>query len=144
VAGIDWFCKEDDAMIVNQDTDGSLLGAASPSRRAIVFLTVEWSVPERRARAGFWDAAEQLAATHPNLGIAFFSLMEDAEWCQQWLAALKVPQLGTGYPLGAGSMLWLEIGRPVAYEVGGAGLGAADIVARTRRLWSITNQVTSG
>jgi hypothetical protein len=102
----------------------------------MVFLTVPWSIPERHARVAFRTAAEQLAGERPDLGIEFFSLNEDSEWCQAWLATLGVSQLGGGYPLGAGSILWLEGGRVVLSEVGGAGLAPGGIVARTLWLWA--------
>src|SRR4051794_22158750 len=118
-------------MIVRQDTDGSLLAAVSAAPRALVFLTVLWSGPERQTRLAFWAAAEQLSVEHTSLGIEFFSLDEEAEWCQRWLADMHVPQLGSGNALGAGSVLWLEHGRPVSFEVSGATLRSRDIIARS-------------
>jgi hypothetical protein len=70
------------------------------------------------------------------MGVECFALDEEAEWCQAWLAGLGLPQLGSGYPLGAGSMVWLESGRAVSHEVGGCALQPGGIVARTRRLWA--------
>jgi hypothetical protein len=116
--------------------DGSLLPAVRAAPRALAFLPVPWSAPERNARAAFRAAAEQLAAESADLGVECFALDEEAEWCQAWLATLGVPQLGGGYPLGAGSMLWLESGRDVAHEVGGCQLRPGGIVARTLRLWA--------
>src|SRR4051794_14748963 len=92
-------------MGVREDKDGSLLPAVNAASRALVFLTVPWSGPERRARVAFRAAAEQLAAESPGLGVECFSLDEDSEWCQAWLATLGVPQLSGGHPIGAGSML---------------------------------------
>ncbi len=123
-------------MSVREDTDGSLLPAVNAVPRALVFLTVPWSGPERAARAAFRAAAETLAGESPELGVECFSLDEEAEWCQAWLATLGVPQLGGGYPLGAGSMLWLESGRAVSHEIGGCQLKPGGIVARTRWLWA--------
>jgi hypothetical protein len=104
--------------------------------RALLFLTVPWSSYERNARLAFQAAAEQLAAEYPSLGVECFALAEDAEWCQAWLAGLSVPQLGSGYPLGVGSMVWLEGGRAVASKVDGCSLGSADIVSRSLSLWA--------
>jgi hypothetical protein len=122
-------------MIVRQDTDGSLLAAVSAAPHALVFLTVPWSGPERLARLAFREAAKQLAAEYTSLGIEFFSLDEEAEWCQRWLAGRHIPQLGGGYALGAGNMLWLEAGRPVSFEVGGTTLRSRDIIVRSLLLW---------
>src|SRR5207249_3109954 len=101
-----------------------------------VFLTVPWSGPERSAHVTFRAAAEQLAAQHPALGVECFALDEEAEWCQAWLASLGIPQLGGGYPLGAGSVVWVERGKAVSWEIGGAPLRATDIVARSLSLWN--------
>jgi hypothetical protein len=124
-------------MDVRHDADGSLLAAVTAAPRALVLVTVEWSGPERRARLALRAAAARLlAAEHSALGVECFALDEDAEWCQRWLAELGVPQLGRGYPLGAGSMVWLEAGRAVSSEIGGGALSVEDIVARSLSLWS--------
>jgi hypothetical protein len=122
-------------MEIRQDTDGSTLPAIASASRALVFLTVPWSSPERKARQAFRVAAEKLAAVHPALGVEFFSLDEDSDWCQKWLATVGHPQLGTGYPIGSGSMLWFEQGNVVLVEIGGAGLQSGDVIARSMRLW---------
>jgi len=123
-------------MSVEEDTDGLLLPAVNAARRALVYLTVPWSGPERGARIAFHNAADQLAAEHPALGVECFTLEEDAEWCQAWLAALGFPGLGHGAPSGAGSMLWLEGGRLVSSKPDGCNYSAADIVARSLSLWA--------
>ena len=123
-------------MSVRRDTECSLLAVVNAAPRALVFLTVPWSGPERAGRAAFWDAAESLAAESPELGVECFALDEESPWCQAWLAGLGLPQLGGGHPLGAGSMLWLESGRPVSHEVGGCALKPGEIVARSRWLWT--------
>jgi hypothetical protein len=104
--------------------------------RALVFLTVPWSGPERSARLAFRTAAEQLAAEHPGIGVECFVLDEEAGWCQDWLVTLGVPRLGGGHPLGAGSMVWLESGRVVSSEVDGHQLRPGGLVTRTLRLWA--------
>src|SRR5262245_6489114 len=123
-------------MSIRQDIDGSLLSAVTVAPRALVFLTVPWSVPERTARLAFRTAADQLAAASPELGVECFVLDEEARWCRSWLATLGVPQLGGGHPLGAGSMVWLESGRAVSHEIGGCQLKPGGIVARARWLWA--------
>ena len=123
-------------MSVREDTDGALLPAVNAAPRALVFLSVPWSGPERAARVSFRAAAAQLAAESPELGVECFWLDEEAEWCQEWLAGLGLPQLGGGYPLGAGSTVWLESGRAVSLEVGGCSLQPGGIVARSRWLWA--------
>jgi hypothetical protein len=120
-------------MIHRQDMPDELPEAlAAP--RALVFLTVPWSCPERTARAAFHAAASRLTWEYSDLGITFFSLDGEADPVQTWLAALRIDCLGTG-PCGAGSMLWLEEGTLVSSEIGGANMSANDIVARSLRLW---------
>jgi hypothetical protein len=79
------FADKEATMTVRQGTDGSVLVAVSAASRALVFLTVPWSIPERHGRSAFQAAAERLTAEHANLGIELFSLDEEAEWCQRWL-----------------------------------------------------------
>jgi hypothetical protein len=122
-------------MSIRHDTDGSLLPVVNATRRALVFLTVGWSGPERTARQSFRIAAERLASDDRDLGVECFVLDEDSEWCQVWLHAIGIPQLGSGYPLGAGSILWLESGRAVSHEIGGCSLKPKAIEARTHWLW---------
>jgi hypothetical protein len=112
------------------------LNAVASASRALVFLTVSWSGPERIARGAFLIAADRLTDEFPQLDIECFSLEEEAEWCQMWLTGLGVPPLGGGYPLGAGSLLWLESGRVVSHEIGGSQLSTAEIVTRTLQLWA--------
>ncbi len=125
-------------MVVRQDVDGSLLTEITSASRTLVFLTVPWSIYERKARIAFRSAAEELAAEHPELGVSFFILDEDAEWCQVWLTSLHLSGLGGGVSRGVGSMVWLECGRVVLSELGGVDLIADGIVARTLRLWDRT------
>lgn len=123
-------------MSIREDTNSSLLPAVNAAPRALVFLTVPWSGPERAARGAFQAAAESLASESPELAIQCFSLDEDAPWCQAWLAGLSLPQLGGGYPLGAGSLVWLEFGRPLGHQIVGISLKPKGIVARTRGIWA--------
>jgi hypothetical protein len=109
--------------------------AACGAARALLFLSVPWSCPERNARQVFRAAVARLEEFHPGLEVRFFQLDEDAEACQEWLSSLNVPQLGGGYPRGAGSLLWLEKGKVVAYEISANSLGDQGIVASSVALW---------
>jgi hypothetical protein len=123
--------------LIRQGSDESLLVAVMAARRALVVLTVEWSGPERQARRAFRAAAEKIDAEYRDLGVEFFSIIEDEDSCQAWLASLAVPQLGTGYPCGAGSVLWLEQGKVVSSVVAGSTLDD-DITKRSLSLWNAT------
>jgi hypothetical protein len=122
-------------MCVVTDKDGSSIPAISAATRAMVFLTNPWSNYERAARHAFHNAAGKLAADPATLRVECFAIDEEADWCQSWLATLEIPQLGSG-PIGAGSILWLESGRPVSHEINGSTLRWIDIVARAKALWA--------
>jgi hypothetical protein len=122
-------------MVVRHDTDGSLLAQINAAPRALVILSVPWSGPERIARAAFQEATARLATDFPQLGVECFSLDEDANWRQAWLAGLGLSLIIRG-SLGAGSMVWLESGRPVSHEIAGSSLRSSHIVARTCELWA--------
>lgn len=124
-------------MIVQRDDSALLLAPVIGAARVLVFLTVPWSGPESTARMAFRLASEKLAAEFSDWNIQCFYLDEEAEWCQAWLATLKLPMLGGGYPLGVGSILWLEFGRAISHEFNGQHqLQPAGIVARSRWFWA--------
>jgi hypothetical protein len=112
------------------------LKLVATSARAMVFLTVPWSCPERVARSRFRAASEAIAVGYSQLQVRFFYLDEDTDWCQSWLGKLGIAQFSGTFPAGAGSILWLEFGSPVSHEMGGQTLDANEIVERTVRLWS--------
>ncbi len=120
-------------MVARHGSDAAPRAVIAASRRAIVLLNVPWSSPERAARAAFLKASERLAEL--SQGVECFLLGEEAATSQAWLSSLKIPQLGTGTPLGAGSRLWLERGNVVAAEIGGQRLGMVGILDRSRKLW---------
>ena len=113
---------------------GSGLVDLQAEPRAVAFLTVPWSGPERVARAAFLSAAEQLASPRSPVRVACYLIDEDAESCLSWLASLDVPGLGT-HPRGAGSVLWLTGGRVASVTIGGQALKPQDIVVRAGALW---------
>jgi hypothetical protein len=116
-------------MDVIQINDETKFGEVIDARRALVLLSVAWSGPERVARHSFGAAAQQLG----DVGARLFVLDEDAEWCLSWLAGL-----GIHGPMGAGSVLWLEMGKVVDFELAGHSLSRTDIVSRTHAIWSPT------
>jgi len=108
--------------------DASDLQALLAAPRALVFLTVPWSGPERKARVAFDSAVEQLA----DADIFVCKLDEDTERGQQWLSSLNIP--GYTSPVGAGTILWMSNGR-VMHQSHGCALTAKEIVERTRFFW---------
>jgi hypothetical protein len=115
-------------------TDAIGLAAIAAEPRAVAFLTVPWSGPERVARAAFLAAAELLASPLSPIRMYCCLIDEEAEPCLSWLASLGVPGLGS-YPRGAGSVLWLAGGRVVFSVVDGQLLTSNEIVARVGELW---------
>ena len=103
--------------------------------RAIVYLTVDWSGPERHSRQVFQEAMNRLGETRQD--IAFGVVGEECDGYDAWLGARNVPKnLGCS---GSGPVIWLESGRVIAWEVNAAWTGADRIVDRTRFLWPPTS-----
>ena len=122
-------------MAINEKSiSDSLLEACSASR-ALVFLSVPWSVPERLARQEFRIAADLLADQHADLSLRVFMLYEEAEECLAWLNTLGIPQLGGRAARGWGSLLWLEEGKVISSVINATTLGNVGIVSRTISLW---------
>ena len=121
-------------MVVREGTDEALIAAINAAPRALVFLTVPWSCPERTARADFRKAVVRLAEI--GLPVEAFTVDEEAELAQRWLGALGLPEpYGRGVPIGWGSVLWLESGRVVGFVGHGIDERAVGIIGRSRELW---------
>lgn len=104
--------------------------AVCTAPRALIYLTVDWSVPERASRRAFLEAVRRLWDEYPALEITFYSLSEEAEAFREFLASH-----GHKIPRGCGSLIWLEAGRKVDSFVAGRLLGTTGIVSRTLSLW---------
>jgi hypothetical protein len=78
------------------------------AERAVVFVTVEWSAPERASRQLFQQFASTISADHRHLGILLFVVPEDADFSRPWLGARVYRSLGS---LGWGSVIWFERGQ---------------------------------
>lgn len=106
---------------MTSDTD-----AIERAARAIVYLSVEWSGPERLTRRVVQSAIEAL----PDLGFEFFAVEEDGTITEPWLISR-----GCHHPRGCGSLMWCEQGRRVHTELLPGKLGAEAIVRKTLALW---------
>jgi hypothetical protein len=122
-------------MVVREGTDEAMIVAINAAPRAMVFLTVPWSGPERTARADFRKAVTRLAEI--GLPIEAFAMEEESEAGQRWLASLEllVTFEGVGVPQGWGAVLWLEYGRLVWRIGSGIDERAIGIIALTKALW---------
>jgi hypothetical protein len=113
---------------------GDAIDFVRSAARALIFVSVPWSGPERKARIVFEDAANQLPRLCPTLGIQFFRLeVDENEALQDWLTSLGYPEFVI---IGAGSLLWLEYGNVVGSEPT-ANCGLRRVVEHTMRLWDV-------
>ena len=94
--------------------------------RFVVLITNPRLVEGRFARMAVRDAARGLPE------VPFFTLDEDAEDCQRWLASLNLPVIADGRAPGTGSLLWLSRGRVVEFSSREQRLDASQIIAKTR------------
>jgi hypothetical protein len=109
-----------------------LVGAIREASRALVFISVPWSGPERQGREVF-RAAVEILEQKADLGITFFRLeVDEDEASQQWLTSIGYMQFAS---MGAVSLIWLQSGGVLATEINGLSLGASCIVARSTSLW---------
>jgi hypothetical protein len=122
-------------VLVRQSIDPETIAAIRSAPRALVYLSVDWSVPERRSRSAFHEAVERLSKEHANLGIGFYALDEEADPCREFLSSLGFVGVHVKYACGCGSLIWLEDGRNVAYAFAVHFIGTSGVVARTLSLW---------
>ena len=110
-----------------------LVGAIRDAPKALVFISVPWSGPERQGRQIFRAAADVLDEEYADLGVAFFRLeVDEDETSQQWLVSIGYPQFAW---IGAGSLLWLQSGEVLATEINALSLGIPGMVERSTSLW---------
>ena len=110
-----------------------MIAAIREAPRALTFVSVPWSMPERHARRVFRAAASRLEEMCPELDIRFFILAADEdEASQHWLASIGLPQFASA---GAGSIVWSERDRVISSEITANAIGTAGVVARTMSLW---------
>lgn len=103
------------------------------AERALVFISVPWSGPERQAREVFRAAASRLEELVPELHVRLFRLEVDEDQPSlRWLSSLGLSQYAEA---GAGSLIWLEEGIVTSSELNATSLGIAGIVGRSASLW---------
>jgi hypothetical protein len=110
---------------VSMTTDTALIERAA---RAVVYLAVDWSMPERLSR----EVVRTALAALQDVRFEFFAVPEDGgEEIARWLASHGLQ----GAAVGNGSLLWFEQGRRVAMELLPAYVSPRAIVAKTRSMW---------
>jgi hypothetical protein len=119
--------------LLREGGGADLIDSIREAARALVFISVPWSVTERNGRQAFRAAVTQLEEKHRDLGIAYFRLeVDEDETSRQWLSSVGCLQFAG---MGAGSLLWLQSGEVLATEINANALGASGIVARSTSLW---------
>ena len=119
--------------VIQVGTGPEFIVAIRQASRAMVFMSVPWSMPERRSRQAFELAISQLQAEASNRAVAGFRLEVDEDAAaQQWLVSLGLQDWVIN---GSGGLLWLEAGEVLNQVSSAHALGAAKIVAQTRALW---------
>jgi hypothetical protein len=122
-------------VIIREGTDEALIAAINAAPRAMAFLTVPWSGPERMALADFREAVARLAEI--RVSVEAFVVDEESDVGQRWLESLglMVTFEGVGVPQGWGAVLWLEYGQ-VVWRVGrGIDERAIGMIARSKTVW---------
>lgn len=120
-------------MSISEGAGAQLVDAIHEAARALVFISVPWSIYERHSRRAFYTAVTRLESAHSELGIRFFRLDADEDpVSHDWLKSVGFPGLDGA---GAGSLLWLNTGKVVSDELNANSLGVSGIVSRTISLW---------
>jgi hypothetical protein len=119
--------------VIRQGSGADMIAAIRESPRALTFISVPWSGPERAAREVFRNAVAQLEETDPLSNVGFFMLeVDEDEASRTWLTSIGLAQfVSAGY----GSVIWSERGRVVSSAITANALGADGIVDRTTSLW---------
>jgi hypothetical protein len=115
--------------LLQEGCGADLVAAIREVPRALVFISVPWSVPERHSRQVFREAVARIEQEFPQLGISFFRLEADeGTVSQQWLSSVGFLKFAS---FGAGSLLWLQSGQVISSETCANSLGVDGIVVRS-------------
>ena len=103
------------------------------AERAVVFMSVDWSSPERVGRQRFYELVERLQEARVA-NVEFFVVNEDIDSLRQrFPSAIDCSCV----PLGAGAMHWLERGRIVAGEITTSAISVERLFEKSVALWPV-------
>lgn len=103
------------------------------SSRAVVFISVPWSGPERISREVFRVAVAKLEKEFPDHGISFYHLEADEdESSQKWLTSVGHANYAIA---GSGSILWVKSGSVISSELNASSIGVNGIFDCTLSVW---------
>lgn len=119
--------------VIQAGAGSEFVAAIRRAQRALVLISVPWSMQERQSRQAFEQALAELQAEPTYQSVAGFRIEVDEDAAaQQWLASLGLQDWAIN---GAGGLLWLEAGRVVYRVISAHSAGPAKIAAQTRALW---------
>ncbi len=103
------------------------------AERAVVFMSVDWSSPERVGRQRFYELVERLQEARVA-NVEFFVVNEDIDALRQrFPSAIDCSCVS----LGAGAMHWLERGRVVAGEITTSAISVERLYEKSVALWPV-------
>jgi len=118
--------------VIHQACTKADLGSITAADRAMLFLSVVWSGPERHSRVAFVDAAAQLQREHPDIGASFWFVPETCDGFLEWASHRDLAHASAS---GWGAVAWLSHDQVLAVELNAANCGAGGLVATTLGLW---------
>jgi hypothetical protein len=116
-------------LVLNSDQADQVLAAP----RALLYFSVDWSVPERESRRVFLDVVSILQIEGLETGIGCFSVQEDTEIGHKLLSLLGRAR---DFDRGNGELYWLSSGQIVGECPFVARELPATFVSKTRELWN--------
>jgi hypothetical protein len=97
---------------IRSGTAPELAPAIRTAPRAMVYVGCAWSTYSVRGRQRFEETARRLVRDHPNAGIQFFVIENEADkGAEAWAESFRDERLAMLGHLGWGWLLWLEHGR---------------------------------
>lgn len=100
---------------------------------AVVYVTVNWSGPERASRFVFQEFASRFGEGQPEIGASFRVLGEECPGFADWFAAHRIDGFQRE---GSGGVVWLALGRVVHLEHHAAYVGIKGLREATLHVWS--------
>jgi hypothetical protein len=111
------------------------LSAIEMESHAVIYVSVEWSLPERHSRSVFTQFADLIDREYSSIGISFWIVHEEWECIGEWFSLVMPP---TSVASGYGAIVWLERGHLLASEENAANAGLQGLVNRTLGLWLLS------
>jgi hypothetical protein len=119
--------------LLREGPGSELIATIGDSSRAIVFISVPWSGPERIARQLFRIAVDRIERDFSELGVSNFRLeVDEDEESHRWLSSIGYLPWAIA---GVGSLLWLKSGKAISSEISASAIGVDGIIERSNSIW---------